>query len=105
MDRGTSATETSETMRNALRSAAHMLAALCCVMAIWPVAPAAAQSPDPVRCKYESRSDVTTPLRLMRTGDEAARLAAAAALVQVGKDALPVLMAAIPESLRPNAES
>jgi hypothetical protein len=41
----------------------------------------------------------------MRAGDEPSRLAAAASLVQIGKDALPALMAAIPEPMRHNAES
>jgi hypothetical protein len=69
------------------------------------VSPAIAQSSNAVRCAYESRSDVASALRSLQAGDEPARLAAAAALGQIGKDALPHLMATIPENLRHNAES
>jgi hypothetical protein len=89
---------------SALRTAARVLAVWCCLVAISALAPAAAQSSNAVRCSYETRSDVAFALRSLRVSDESTHLAAAAALVQIGKDALPALMAAIPESMRHNAE-
>jgi hypothetical protein len=91
-----------ETVSNVLRAAARLVAVWCCFVA---VSPAIAQSSNAVRCSYESRSDVASALRSLQAGDEPARLAAAAALGQIGKDALPHLMATIPENLRHNAES
>jgi hypothetical protein len=90
---------------SALRAAARVLAAWCCLVAISPFAPAAAQSSNAVRCSYESRSDVASALRSLHAIDEPTHLAAAAALGQIGKDALPALMAAIPEYMRHNADS
>src|SRR5947207_3275913 len=90
---------------NALRTGARVLAAWCCIVAISPFAPAAAQPSKTVRCSYEARSDITSALRSLQASDEPTRLAAAAALGQIGKDALPALMAAIPEYMRHNAAS
>jgi hypothetical protein len=89
----------------ALRIAERVLAAWCCLVVISPFAPAAAQPSNAVRCPYESRSDVVSALRSLQASDEPTRLAAATALGQIGKDALPALMAAIPEHMRHNAES
>jgi hypothetical protein len=103
MDNG----KTSRIASSALRTAARVLAAWCCLVAISPFAPATAQSSNAVRCSYESRSDVASALRSLHDSDEPTptHLAAAAALGQIGKDALPALMAAIPEYMRHNAES
>jgi hypothetical protein len=101
MDNG----KTSGIASSALRTAARVLAAWCCLVAISPFAPAAAQSSNAVRCSYESRSDVASALRSLHASDEPTHLAAAAALGQIGKDALPALMAAIPDNMRHNAES
>jgi hypothetical protein len=101
MDNG----KTSGIASSALRTAARVLAAWCCLVAISPFVPAAAQSSNAVRCSYESRSDVASALRSLHATDEPTRLAAAAALGQIGKDAMPALMAAIPEYMRHDAES
>jgi hypothetical protein len=97
--------KTSGIASSALRTAARVLAAWCCLVAISPFAPAAAQSSNAVRCSYESRSDVASAIRSLHAIDEPTRLAAAAALGQIGKDAMPALMAAIPEYMRHDAES
>src|SRR5689334_17017824 len=90
------------TASRALRAAARVVAACCCVAAS---VPAAAQPSNAVRCPYETRSDVTSALQSLQAKDEKSRLGAAASLAQIGKDALPALMVAIPEYMRHNAES
>jgi hypothetical protein len=89
----------------ASRTAARVLAAWCCVVALWPSARAAEQPSKPVRCSYEPRSDITTALQSLQAKDEKSRLAAAATLAQIGKDALPALMAAIPATMQHDAQS
>jgi hypothetical protein len=89
----------------ALRTAAGVLVAWCCFVAISPFAPAAAQSSNAVRCSYETRSDVASALRSLQASDEPTRLTAAATLGLIGKDALPAMMAAIPEYMRRNTQS
>lgn len=101
MDNG----ETYGTASKAPRAAVRVLAAWCCVVAIAPLAQAAAQPSSAVRCSYEPRSDVTTALQSLQAKDEKSRLAAAATLAQIGKDALPALMAAIPDTMQHNAQS
>ena len=86
---------------NVLRAAARILVAWCCLVAMF--APAHAQSSDAVRCSFEARQDVTSALRALHASDEPTRLAAAAQLGQIGRGALPPLMAAIPEDMRHNA--
>jgi hypothetical protein len=86
---------------SALRTAARILAAWCWLVTMF--APAHAQSSDAVRCSFESRQDVASALRSLHGSDDASRLAAAAALGQIGRAALPALMAAIPENMRHNA--
>jgi hypothetical protein len=66
--------------------------------------PASTQSPDAVRCSYDTRPDVSSALKGLQSNDEPTRLTAASTLGQIGKDALPALMAAIPQLLRRNAE-
>jgi hypothetical protein len=90
---------------SALRGAARVLASWSCFAMIFPIVPATAQSATAVRCSYESRSDVASALRSLGASDEPRRLAAAAVLSQIGKDALPALMGAIPQNMRHNAES
>jgi len=58
-----------------------------------------------VRCPHESHAEVTSALRSLRATDEPTRLAAAAALGQVGRDALPELIAVIPENMRHDAQA
>ena len=89
---------------NALRTAACALVAWCRLVAISLLAPVAAQSSTGVRCSYEPKSDIASAVRSLQATDDKARLAVAAALGQIGKDALPALMAAISESMHHNAQ-
>jgi hypothetical protein len=68
------------------------------------ISPVAAQPSDAVRCPYVARVDVSAALKGLQSNDEPTRLTAAGTLGQIGKDALPALMAAIPQFLRRNAE-
>jgi hypothetical protein len=97
-----------KTFRNAtsaLRTATSVLGAWCSLLVISETTLAGAQSSNAVRCAFESRSDVAFALRSLQAVDEPNQLAAAAALGQIGKDALPALMATIPQYMRHNTES
>ncbi|UWU80781.1 hypothetical protein N2603_20635 [Bradyrhizobium huanghuaihaiense] len=68
------------------------------------ISPVAAQPSDAIRCSYVARPDVSATLKGLQSNDEPTRLTAAGTLGQIGKDALPALMAAIPQFLRRNPE-